>query len=83
MELSFVMEIKPTRRISPLADVSPTWEYDSSDYPDLIRVAMDNGHVVTYRREIAQPGFTNVMELLGRLPVTEGYAGKHEKNRSL
>lgn len=81
--LTVVMELTAPKRIRPLADVNACWEYESSDYPDLIRVTMENGHVVTYRRDIQQPGFMNVMELLSRLPVKPGYSGKHEKGRDL
>lgn len=43
------------KQIKPLPQSAPIWEYETSDYPDLLKVPMENGHVVTYRREIEQP----------------------------
>ena len=42
-------------QIKPLPQSAPIWEYETSDYPDLPKVPMENGHVITYRREIEQP----------------------------
>lgn len=42
-------------QIKPLPQSAPIWEYETSDYPDLLKVPMENGHVITYRREIEQP----------------------------
>ena len=45
-----MQQIKPLLRT-----VAPIWETDASDYPDIVKVPMENGHIVTYRREIEQP----------------------------
>jgi len=42
-------------RIRPLADVTSVWSHTWSDYPDMIRVAMADGHTVAYYRQIEQP----------------------------
>ena len=43
------------RQIKPLGAGAPIWEHDSSDYPDLLKMPMNDGQVITYRREIQQP----------------------------
>lgn len=43
-------------QIRPLANTgAPIWDYMSSDYPDRIKMPMEDGHVITYVREIEQP----------------------------
>lgn len=42
-------------QINPLPMVCPMFEHPWSDYPDKIRVSMENGKVIDYRREIQQP----------------------------
>lgn len=45
-----------TEQIKPLNhSVAAIWEHDWSDYPDLIKVPMEGGQVITYRRVIEQP----------------------------
>ena len=44
------------RHIKPLNPrIAFSHERDSSDYPDIIKVPMEDGHVITYVREITQP----------------------------
>ena len=71
-------------QIAPLADVTPIWEHDYSDYPDMIRVAMADGTVVNYRIDVRlpHPAFKSVMKLMERVPYgisQYGYKAKHEK----
>ena len=43
-------------QIRPLANSgAPIWDYMSSDYPDRIKMPMEDGRVITYWREIEQP----------------------------
>ena len=43
-------------QIKPLnPQVAGVWEHARSDYPDLIKIPMKDGKVITYRREIEQP----------------------------
>lgn len=43
-------------QIRPLAHSgAPIWDYMSSDYPDRIKMPMEDGHVITYVRMIEQP----------------------------
>ena len=72
-------------KIRPLVDVSPIWERELSTYPDVIRVAMEDGSVVTYRQDIQQPApaFTAAMMALDKMPVyggpdVPGYKARHE-----
>lgn len=69
-------------QIKPLAGSgAPIWEHDSSDYPDLLKVPMEDGHVITYRREIQQPD-PRVMKSIDliRLMKNNTYGGgKHAK----
>lgn len=43
-------QVRPLNRT-----VAPVWEREASDYPDLIKVPMEDGKVISYRREIQQP----------------------------
>ena len=48
--------IECAEKIKPINHtVAAIWEKDYSDYPDLIKIPMENGRVITYRREIQQP----------------------------
>ena len=71
-------------QIAPLADVTPIWDHDYSDYPDLIRVAMEDGKVVNYRIDVQMPhpAFRKVMKLMEKIPygVSQyGYKARHGK----
>lgn len=55
----------------PLAAVTAIWEKGSkSEYPETIRIPMDDGHVVTYVINVDQPHpcFLNAMEILKSMP---------------
>ena len=75
-----------TTQIKPLHHaVAPIWDYESSDYPDRIKVPMKDGQVVEYVRKVEQPhpAFRQVLDLIDKLPVygpsAAGYKGRHEK----
>ena len=69
-------------QIKPLPQSAPIWEYETSDYPDLLKVPMENGHVITYRREIEQPE-PRVMKCIDLIKLmkdhTFGGEGRHAK----
>lgn len=75
--------MEKTGRVRPLAEVSPCWERELSIYPDTVRVAMEDGTVVTYRIDVVQPGpegyvhpsHAKAMEILSRMPTGLGAAG--------
>jgi hypothetical protein len=72
-----------TLQIKPLANsAAPIWEHGSSDYPDLIKVAMEDGHVITYRREVEHPHpqCLKSIELI-RIMKNHTYGGKHAKRK--
>ena len=53
----------PSGKVNPIAKVTPIWEENSSsDYPETIRVPMEDGHVVTYQLNYPHPAFTRAME---------------------
>lgn len=58
-------------------------EYAGSDYPDIIKIPMEDGHVITYRRDISQPEprFVESYEMLRTIERGEGYGyvPKHAK----
>ena len=67
--------------IKPLNNsVAPIWEHDTSDYPDVIKVPMEDSHVITYRRVIEQP-HPSFVKAIGniRTGYKYGYVGKHVK----
>ena len=63
-------------RILPLPKVTWIWQHDFSKYPDIVRVPMSDGKVITYRIDIEQPHpkFTAAMDSLERMVV--GYHTK-------
>ena len=55
----------------PLVPITAIWEKDSkSDYPETIRIPMDDGHVVTYKLDIEQPhpAFLEAMNIIESWP---------------
>jgi len=60
------------KRVKPLIAVGAVWRRTSPNrYPDLLRVPMEDGHVVTYRLEIQQPHpcFSPALEFIQNLPL--------------
>lgn len=50
------MSEEKIRHINPLNRcVTPGRDRDGSDYPDTVKVPMEDGNVITYRRVIEQP----------------------------
>ena len=45
-----VVQIKPLN-----GSIAGIWDYESSDYPDRVKIPMNDGTVVTYTRVIEQP----------------------------
>lgn len=75
--------MKLARQIKPLNHtVAPIWDYATSDYPDLIKVPMEDGQVISYRRDVQQPPpqFQKAMDLVKILKASTfgGYKGRHE-----
>ena len=70
-------------QIKPLGTGAPIWEYDSSDYPDLLKMPMEDGHVVTYRREVEQP-HPQCMKAVELIRIMKGhtYGGTRKNRRS-
>ena len=69
-------------RALPLPQVSAAWDRDDSSYPERIRVAMSDGQVVTYRIDTEQPHpcLVKSLDILQRLPYTNGYQPKHQQS---
>lgn len=70
-----------TEQIKPLNhSVAAIWEHDSSDYPDLIKVPMEDGRIVSFRREMEMP-HPSFVKAIGniRTGYKLGYEGKHAK----
>ena len=42
-------------RVLPLPKVTGLWQYENSKYPDVIKVPMSDGKVITYRMDVKQP----------------------------
>ena len=75
-------EAVKAEQVRPLGNVAPIWDYDTSDYPDRIKVPIQDGHVVSYVREIEQP-HPKCMKTIDIIRVmndcTYGYQPKHTK----
>ena len=69
------------KRAKPLAKVVAIYERDDSQYPETVRIAMDDGLVIDYRIDIPQPGFQKAMGLLDKLPIYGGYKAPKMKKR--
>ncbi len=39
----------------PIIEINHIFEHETSDYPDFLRVPMDDGQVIKYRRVVTQP----------------------------
>lgn len=72
------------KRIKPLPQALPVYEHDWSDYPDRLRVAMDDGKVVDYVLQVTQPKPV-LKDLLDKLDETVfgGYKYKDGKRTKL
>ena len=72
------------KQIKPLnPSVAAIWEHEGSDYPDLIKLPMEDGRVISYRREITQPHpqcmtAVDIIRLM-KDSTYGGYKGKHAK----
>ena len=42
-------------RVKPLINVTPKYLHDCSRYPDLIRIPMSDGKVITYHIDVSLP----------------------------
>ena len=66
-------------RVLPLPKVTGVWKYDSSKYPDVIKVPMSDGSVINYRIDMPLPAPV-FREKLDRFNEVIGYrrSDKHE-----
>ena len=62
-------------RVLPLPKVTGIWRHDSSRYPEVIKVPMSDGKVVTYHIDVEMP-HPQLMAALENIRKMEGY--KHE-----
>lgn len=74
-----MIELK-TEQIKPLGTGAPIWESDTSDYPDVIKMPMQDGRVITYRRDMSQqdPRLLKSLDLI-RAMNKSTYGGRKEK----
>lgn len=75
-------EVKAVNRIAPAQIFHPRWETEYSEYPEVLRVVMQNGHVKTYRLEFDQPRpqcmkSAEIIRMMNE--NVSGYRPKHEK----
>ena len=74
-----------TLQIKPLnPHIAVIWENAWSDYPDMAKIPMEDGKVITYRREIVQPE-PRVQKCVDLIRAMQnctygGYKPKHIKN---
>lgn len=73
--------MKQIRPLNP--QIAFSYSTDVSDYPDIIKIPMEDGHVITYARLIGQPipRFIESYEVLRAIERNSygGYKPKHEK----
>ena len=68
-------------RIGPLSNVKPIWDHGMDGYPTRVRLAMADGHIVTFWREAPQPKpkrWNPIREIIGYPRQTE-YQPRHLK----
>ena len=56
------------------ADVIYIYDTGSSEYPETVKILMNDGRYMTYRLEVKQPGFVKAMENIRNMVV--GYETK-------
>ena len=71
------------KRIKPLNPrIAFSHDREESDYPDTVKIPMEDGHVITYIRQIEQP-HPNCVKAIDLIKVmkdnTYGYQAKHAK----
>ena len=72
------------KKIKPLNPrIAFSHDYAESDYPDTIRIPMEDGHIITYCRQIDQP-HPAVQKSIDLIRIMQdctygGYKPKHEK----
>lgn len=64
------------KKIQPLSNVVGNWRPGCGGYPESIRLAMSDGNVVTYIRQIEQP---KPARLFRTVENPDGYQPKHAK----
>lgn len=77
-------------KVKPLIDVTPQWDHDTSIYPDIIRIPMEDGKVIDYRMDTGQPhpSFIDCMNIVRKwhdqdIMVGYQYKPRHEKKPNL
>ena len=83
--IGIILEDKKAERIEPLIRVNAVWERECSDYPDVIKVPMKDGHVIEYRIDRQQP-HPNLMKAIDIIRLMNdctvgGYKPKTDKWR--
>jgi len=63
-----------SRRKPLTADVIYIYDGEHSDYPETVKILMNDGRYMTYRLEVKQPGFVKAIENIKNMTV--GYAKK-------
>ena len=68
----------------PLVAITAIRDHPESEYPELVRIPMDDGMVVNYVIDVRQPHpcFQKVMGLLEKVPYglsSKGYRARHAK----
>ena len=70
------------KQIKPLNPrIAFSHDHPESDYPDVIKIPMEDGHVITYVRQVEQPHPQCVksIELIRLMDTYGGYKPKHMK----
>ena len=65
-----------TVQVLPLPKVKGYWQHSCSKYPDVIKVPMSDGKVVTYHIHIEQPR-PEVLAAIENIRKLEGYTHEH------
>lgn len=60
-------------RVLPLPKVTGIWRHDSSKYPEIIRVPMSDGRIITYHIDVEMP-HPQLMAALENIKRMEGYS---------
>lgn len=83
--IGIILEATKVEKIEPLVRVGAVWERESSEYPDVIKVPMKDGHVIEYRidQQLPHPSLMKAVDIIRIMndSTVGGYKFKERRRR--